>query len=82
MYLPSTDGRDMNRKAFSPAEATTIAGVGRTTLFAEIKEGRLVARKCGRRTLILEDDLLKWLNALPLVKPETLLGSTNEEAGQ
>ncbi|THD63774.1 MAG: DNA-binding protein [Bradyrhizobium sp.] len=49
--------------AFSIEEAVAASGVGRT--FEEIKAGRLVARKCGRRTLILKHDLALWLDALP-----------------
>jgi len=46
-------------------DATRLSGVGRSTIFDEIKAGRLKARKAGRRTLILRDDLLAWLNTLP-----------------
>lgn len=53
------------RLAFSIAEAVGISGIGRTALFSEIKAGRLVARKCGRRTIILASDLARWLEALP-----------------
>jgi hypothetical protein len=51
--------------AFSIEEAVAASGVGRTLIFEEIKAGRLVARKCGRRTLILKHDLALWLDALP-----------------
>ena len=40
-------------------------GVGRTTAYGEIKKGRLRARKCGKRTIITEDDGDEWLNSLP-----------------
>jgi hypothetical protein len=70
------------RLAYSIKDVVVLSGLGRTAIFAAIKERRLNARKCGRRTLILEDDLLKWLHTLPLAKPETLLVSINEEAGQ
>jgi hypothetical protein len=43
-------------------------GVGRTTAYAEIKEGRLRARKCGKRTIITEDDAEEWLRGLPATK--------------
>jgi hypothetical protein len=51
--------------AFSLAEVVQISGLGRTLLFGEIRDGRLVARKCGRRTVVLKDDLLVWLRAMP-----------------
>jgi excisionase family DNA binding protein len=47
-------------------EASLLSGIGRTTLYAAIKSGALVARKCGKRTIILRSDLITWLNALPL----------------
>jgi hypothetical protein len=45
-------------------------GVGRTTSYEEIKSGRLRARKCGKRTIIAEDDAEDWLRRLPLVEPK------------
>ena len=56
--------------AFSPDEAAFRAGVGRTLIFAEIKNGRLVARKAGARTLITIDALTSWLESLPAREPE------------
>lgn len=49
-------------------EAKALAGVGRSTIYEEIRAGRLAARKLGRRTLILSDDLSAWLASLPLIK--------------
>ena len=49
-------------------------GVGRSTAFAEIKEGRLRARKCGKRILISENDAEDWLRRLP-----TITSSSNPE---
>lgn len=46
-------------------EAARAASVGRSTIFEEINAGRLKARKAGRRTLILRDDLAAWLASLP-----------------
>jgi hypothetical protein len=53
-----------SKLAFSIAEVVQISGLGRTLVFAEIKAGRLVARKCGRRTLILGEDLRRWLSSM------------------
>jgi excisionase family DNA binding protein len=58
-----------NRLAYSPDEATKVSGVGRTLIFQEIREGRLVARKIGRRTIITADDLQAWLKTLPEKRP-------------
>ena len=40
-----------------------------TSLYEAIAAGRLVARKRGRRTIILAEDLRKWLDAMPAVVP-------------
>jgi hypothetical protein len=48
-----------------PEKAAEVAGVGRTKIFIEIREGRLEARKVGRRTIITPDALAKWIELLP-----------------
>lgn len=55
--------------ALTIPEAIKVAGVGRSTLYAEISQGRLRAVKSGRRTLILTEDLRRWLENLPAVRP-------------
>ena len=59
-----------DKLAFSPDEAAFRAGVGRTLIFAEIKEGRLIAHKAGARTLITVDALVDWIKSLPVRSPE------------
>ncbi len=39
-------------------------GIGRTLAYEEIKAGRLICRKIGRRTLISRDDAENWLRGL------------------
>lgn len=51
--------------AFSIPEVCRITGFGRTTIYAALKSGHLKARRYGRRTLVLEQDLLRFLNGLP-----------------
>jgi excisionase family DNA binding protein len=53
--------------AHSVADACSIAGIGRTSLYEAIHDGELRAVKSGRRTLILHSDLLRWLQSLPPV---------------
>lgn len=40
--------------------------IGRSTIFKEIAAGRLIARKIGGATIILEDDWRRWLVSAPL----------------
>jgi len=56
---------DDNRVAFTIDEVAKAAGIGRTTVFEEIRHGRLVARKMGRRTIIMAVDRDAWLKSLP-----------------
>ena len=53
--------------AYSIAEACAAARTSRTSIYQAIKSGELIARKRGRRTVILFDDLRQWLNGLPAV---------------
>jgi len=53
--------------AMSPEQAAEAAGLGRTLIFEMIRVGNLKARKCGRRTVILADDLKRFLDSLPAV---------------
>tara|TARA_R110002124_G_scaffold7436_3_gene42662 strand:+ start:369 stop:584 length:216 start_codon:yes stop_codon:yes gene_type:complete len=62
------------KAAYSIDEAVVQSGVKRVKLYAEIKAGRLTARKCGSRTLILATDLHQWLNSLPLLSTDTCGG--------
>jgi len=55
---------------FTIAEACAVAGIRRTTLYKEIHSGELRAVKIGGRTIILVDDLRRWLNGGPSIIPE------------
>ncbi len=54
---------------FSVEDAALAAAVGRTTVFMELRSGRLKGRKIGRRTVIPLDDLNNWLASLPRIRP-------------
>jgi excisionase family DNA binding protein len=47
-----------------------MAGIGRTKIYEAISSGELVARKCGKRTLILRTDLQEFLSDLPTVQAD------------
>jgi excisionase family DNA binding protein len=53
--------------AHAIADVVSKAPISRTSVYIAIKEGRLKARKLGRRTLILDEDLRSWLASLPTV---------------
>jgi len=50
---------------FTVPEAVAWSRIGRTSLYAHIKSGRLDARKHGRRTLISAASLAALLGSLP-----------------
>jgi hypothetical protein len=56
------------RKAMSPAEFCETYGIGLTTFYAEVKRGRLAARKIGRRTIVLLQDAEQWAASLPATR--------------
>jgi len=57
-----------NKQAFELSELTDQGYGSRAFLYLEIGCGRLVARKRGRRTIVLAHDLSNWLSNLPKAK--------------
>ncbi|WP_375783030.1 MULTISPECIES: helix-turn-helix domain-containing protein [unclassified Bradyrhizobium] len=51
-------------------EACLVARVGRNTLYKAVDSGALRARKLGKKTLILREDLQRWLEDLPSYEPK------------
>lgn len=49
------------RLAHTIPQAAEIANTGRTTLYEQIKKKRLRVVKIGRKTLIRDDELRRWL---------------------
>jgi excisionase family DNA binding protein len=60
-----------NPLAHSLPAACSLASVGRTALYEAIRSGALRAVKRGRRTLILDDDLRRWVQSLPQLATKT-----------
>ena len=58
----------MKKIAVTIPEAVAISGIGRTSLYALFKSGDLPARKRGNRTLILVEELERYVKNLPAAK--------------
>ena len=55
------------RRSFTIDELSKRRKIGRTTIYAEINDGRLIARKIRGRTVITDEDEAAWLASLPKV---------------
>lgn len=56
-----------DRLSLSPEEASALTGIGLTSIKNATYSGSLVARKHGKKTVILPKDLMAWLEALPMM---------------
>ncbi|MEP2757498.1 MAG: DNA-binding protein [Hyphomicrobiales bacterium] len=57
----------MKKRGHTIRELKEAGIMGATKAYEEINTGRLIARKVGRKTVILEPDLQAWLDALPKI---------------
>jgi excisionase family DNA binding protein len=64
-----TVSRAADCAAYSIPQVMAKVGIGRDKLYCLIREGKLPARKLGRKTLILASDLEAFLEALPKLGP-------------
>ena len=53
------------QQAYSVEKFGDAFSIGRSTIYEEIRAGRLKVRKAGARTLISHEDAMAWPNALP-----------------
>lgn len=63
--INSKEKIDRRYQAYSVASFGQTFSVGRSTIYEEIRAGRLKVRKVGSRTLITHEDAMAWLNSLP-----------------
>jgi excisionase family DNA binding protein len=59
---------EIQRRAFTIHEFAARNGIGKDKAYSEVREGRLRARKLGKRTLILDTDEQAWRDSLPLLE--------------
>jgi excisionase family DNA binding protein len=64
----NTAPAELQREGLSVVEACSVAGIGRTKVYEAIADGRLKARKVGKRTIILRSDLQQFLANLPVLQ--------------
>ncbi|WP_353644221.1 helix-turn-helix domain-containing protein [Mesorhizobium sp. WSM2239] len=55
----------MTKLAVSIPEAVEMTGIGRSSLYALFREGKITRRKQGKRSLILVDELRRYVESLP-----------------
>lgn len=55
----------MNNIAVGVPEAAEMIGIGRSSLYTLFREKKLAPRKSGKRTLILVEDLRRYVDSLP-----------------
>jgi excisionase family DNA binding protein len=54
-----------DQAAYRPAQAAQRLGISRSTLYEELRTGRLHARKIGNATVITADEIDRYLATLP-----------------
>jgi len=66
--IKSSERIQARKLAFTVEETMGMLSIGRTTLYARIKSGEIQARKCGRKTLILAEEIERFLDGLDTVQ--------------
>jgi excisionase family DNA binding protein len=61
-------GNELSLRAYRIRQVCELSGLGRTTIYAAIKSGALIARRYGRCTIILAEDLTTFLRNLPTIR--------------
>jgi excisionase family DNA binding protein len=60
----------IEKRGLSVKEVCHVAGFGRSTFYEVVAAGLLLFRKLGRRTIVLREDLDRFLAALPVANAE------------
>lgn len=49
-------------------QAVELSGLSRSAIYLAMKDGKLSARKAGRRTILITSDLMDYVKSLPAAK--------------
>jgi hypothetical protein len=52
--------------AYRIENVPAVAGVSRTRIFQAARRQELTVRKAGRTSIVTHDDLMDWINSLPV----------------
>lgn len=55
----------MTKSAYTVNEITKEIGIGRSKLYSEMAAGKIKARKIGKKTIFLAEDVQAYLSNLP-----------------
>jgi len=69
----------MTKISLSIQEAATLSSIGKTKIYAAINSGELIAKKYGKSTLILKNDLENFLSNLPSYSSDNQGGQNNDK---
>jgi len=58
----------MQKLSVTIPDAVDMTGISRSSLYKLFSEGKITARKSGTRTLVLVEDLKRYVESLPEVK--------------
>jgi hypothetical protein len=67
---PPKHGPPLRKRGLSIEEFCELYGICRSLTYVEIREGRLKARKVGRRTILAAEDAERWFHDLERVKAD------------
>ncbi len=62
---PAAQNRPLQPLAYPIEQVPAVSGVPRTKVFEAIRNGKLMARKVGRSTIIERAELQRFLSSLP-----------------
>lgn len=55
------------RLAYSVSEFCGMAGISASAFYREVRAGRIIVRKMGRKSVVTQTDAQTWLASLPVV---------------